>query len=83
LRTEKTDHIFDVLVRLAVNPRTGAIDNAAPFMVIADRPDRSGIYDDEPTVIAQFLPGERDARFEAEWNDETGDWIFGKRVADA
>jgi hypothetical protein len=62
---------------------TPAIDRTAPFMVFADRPDRSGIYDDEPVVITQFLPGERAARFEAEWNDETGDWIFGKRVPDA
>jgi hypothetical protein len=40
-------------------------------------------YQDEPSVIEQFRPDERQARFEAEWNDETGDWIFGKRVDDA
>jgi hypothetical protein len=40
-------------------------------------------YEDEPGVIEQFRPGESQARFEAEWDDETGDWIFGKRVDDA
>jgi hypothetical protein len=34
-------------------------------------------------VIEQFRPGELQARFKAEWDDETGDWIFGKRVDDA
>ena len=72
-----------VLVRLGFDPRTGAIDIAASFMVIADRPDRSGTTTTSPRSFAQFLAGERDARFDAEWNEETGDWIFGKRVADA
>jgi hypothetical protein len=40
-------------------------------------------YADEPGVIEQFRPGEHQAWFEAEWNDETGDWKFGKRVVDA
>jgi hypothetical protein len=40
-------------------------------------------YEDEPGVIEQFRPGECQVRFEAEWNDEKGDWIFGKRVDDA
>ena len=40
-------------------------------------------YQDEPMLIEQFRPGERQARFEVEWNDEIGNWIFGKRVADA
>jgi hypothetical protein len=40
-------------------------------------------YPDEPGVIERFRPGECQVRFEAEWNDEAGDWIFGKRVDDA
>jgi hypothetical protein len=35
------------------------------------------------TIIAQFRPGERQGRFDAEWDDEKRDWIFGKRVDDA
>jgi hypothetical protein len=40
-------------------------------------------YHDESGVIEQFRPGERQARFEAEWDDETENWKFGKRIADA
>jgi hypothetical protein len=40
-------------------------------------------YQDEPGVIAQFQSGELQAHFEAEWDDETGDWVFGKRIIDA
>jgi hypothetical protein len=40
-------------------------------------------YEDEPGVIEQFRPGERQARFDAEWDPEQEDWIFGKRVDDA
>jgi hypothetical protein len=76
-----------VIVCLAIDAETGAIDPTAPFVVISEQPrlqpHRGGVYHDEPHVIAQFLPGERQARFEAEWSDETGDWIFGKRVDDA
>jgi hypothetical protein len=74
-----------VLITLAIDTETGEIDPQAPFMVNSRR---RGIrhnrpYEDEPAVIEQFRPGERQVRFEAEWNDEKGDWIFGKRVDDA
>jgi hypothetical protein len=71
-----------VVVRLAIDAETGAIDPTAPFVVIPQQqPHRGRIYEKEPGVIEQFLPGERQARFEAEWT-ENG-WKFGKRVADA
>jgi hypothetical protein len=46
-------------------------------------PHRRGVYEKEPEVIAQFSPGERQARFEAEWSEQDGEWKFGKRVTDA
>jgi hypothetical protein len=58
-----------------------AIDPTAPFAVSPPPPHRRGVYENEPDVIAQFLPGERQARFEAEWSD--GEWKFGNRVTDA
>jgi hypothetical protein len=53
----------------------------APFLVKASRADRSGVYDQEPEVIAWFMPDERQVRLEAKWT-ENG-WTFGKRVANA
>jgi hypothetical protein len=74
-----------VLVTLAMDTETGEIDPKAPFMVNSYRrgPRYNRPYEDEPSVIKQFRPGEHQARFEAVWNYEKGDWIFGKRVADA
>ena len=66
-----------VLVCLGRNPQTGEPDPGAPFMVKAQDPHRSGLYYDEPAVIAQILPGECEARFEAEWDG--AQWRFGKR----
>jgi hypothetical protein len=65
-----------VIVSLAIDAKTGTIIPDAPFLVKAGRADRSGVYEKEPEVIAQFLPGERQARFEAEWAD--GEWKFGQ-----
>jgi hypothetical protein len=70
-----------VIVSLATDSKTGTIISDAPFLVTASRADRSGVYEKEPGVMGQFLAGEEQARFEAEWTDEG--WKFGKRVADA
>jgi hypothetical protein len=70
-----------VIVCLAADAKTGELIREAPSLVKASRAERSGVYEKEPEVIAQILPGERQVRFEAEWTDEG--WKFGKRVADA
>jgi hypothetical protein len=74
-----------VLVTLAMDTKTGEIDRSAPFTVDSRRhgPRYNRPYEDEPSVIEQFRPGEHRARFEAVWDYETGNWIFGKRVDDA
>jgi hypothetical protein len=70
-----------VVVCLATDAKTGAVLPDAPILVKASRRDRSGVYDQEPEVIAQFLLGEEKARFEAEWTDDG--WKFGRRITDA
>jgi hypothetical protein len=74
-----------VIVCLATDPKTGTIIPEAPFLVNSERHGAryNRPYEDEPHVIERFRPGERWARFEADWNDETGNWIFGKRIDDA
>jgi hypothetical protein len=67
-----------VIVCLATDARTGALVPDAPFLVKASCADRSGVYEEEPHVIAQFHPGERQARFEAEWTE--GEWKNRARV---
>jgi hypothetical protein len=67
-----------------MDTETGKIDHRAPFMVNSHRrgPRYNRPYQDEPDVIKQFRPGEHQARFEAVWNHEKGDWVLGKRVDD-
>lgn len=67
--------------KLSYNRATGHVDRDAPFLVTSDIFGRTGIYTDEPAVVAQFAPDEREARFHAEWKDEA--WVFGRRVTDA
>jgi hypothetical protein len=72
-----------VLVTLVIDAETGDIDPTAPFVVTPPPPHRRGVYENEPDVIAQFLVGERQARFEAEWSEQDGECRFGNRVRDA
>jgi hypothetical protein len=55
-----------VLVTLAIDTETGKINPKAPLMVNSRRPGtlHNEPYYDEPEVIAQFRPGECQARFE-------------------
>jgi hypothetical protein len=57
----------------------GSIARHAPFAVFTDDPDRCGLYNKDPDVIAQLAEGEDIARFEATWD---GEWKFGRRVQD-
>jgi len=74
-----------VLVTLAIDTETAKIDPRAPFMVNSRR--RGTRHNrpcfDKPEVIEQFRPGKTLVRSEAEWNAETEDWIFGRRIDDA
>jgi hypothetical protein len=74
-----------VLVTLGFDLETGGVDPSAPFMVISPHRGASynRLYQDAPHVIEQFRPGEWCARFEAEWDEETENWILGKRMDDA
>jgi hypothetical protein len=69
-----------VVVRVSTD-RKGSVIPGAPFLVTDGRGGRAGIYDAEPGIIAQLLPGEMQVRFEAEWTSEG--WKLGKRVTDA
>jgi hypothetical protein len=69
-----------VTVRLGVDLVTGKFDLTAPLMVRSSRGIQ--LYTDEPHVIEQFRPDDVIARFEAEWDEATATWKFGKRVAD-
>jgi hypothetical protein len=69
-----------VTVILASDPAMGELTPTAPFLVTYERlPERSGLYYDEPDVIAQMAAGERQAQFEADWTDDG--WVLGKRVS--
>jgi hypothetical protein len=70
----------NVVVILTIG-KNGNVILDAPFLVMGDRGDRSGFYDTEPDVIAQFFPDEEQARFQAEWTD--AGWKLGKRLTDA
>ena len=74
-----------VLVTLAFDLEPGRVDSTAPFMVNSKRPGPryNRPYQDEPHVIEQLRPGEWQARFEAEWDEETENWKFGRRIEDA
>ncbi len=43
-----------------------------------EHPERSGFYEQVPSVFRQLAPGETAATFEAEWIG--GQWVFGKPI---
>jgi hypothetical protein len=58
----------------------GRIDHLAPFVAAARGGRHSGIYEDEPHVIALMEPDTQIAFFEAQLN--LGRWKFGHRAED-
>jgi hypothetical protein len=70
-----------VLVELPRDEFTHLVIREGPVFVHAPQPGRSGVYEGEPKVIAQFNQGERKAKFEAEWVNEQ--WVIGRRFLDS
>jgi hypothetical protein len=74
-----------VMVSLATGPRTRTIIPDAPFLVKAGRGDRSGIYDQEPEVIAHdppVLDGKRSCRLSSRDANLAADRFPGKQTYD-
>jgi hypothetical protein len=58
----------------------GKIDHLAPFMASGRGGENSGVYEDEPHVVAEMEANTRIAFFEAQLVD--GRWRFGHRAPD-
>ena len=61
---------------------TLAIDAARPSWSTAAFPAEANSTRTSPELLLSSSRVRSQARFEAKWDDETGDWIFGKRVLD-